>query len=227
MIIDELNKSMAKMVDLNNKSLSSDEANKKEADNKQFNDAVITLYVNTLKLDESKKELNFKPQSRETINKFLDIADELNEVIANGEVDPELIKSAYRHSNEGTQDLKKEWDFYYKRKDTKICGELDVVSGLVGDEIEIGKIKESIYKAKDWEGLSIQENGETRLKLFSDAINKIEETRTNLKLSPVVESFLKAVSENRADVDNLSNEVLKWIKDNKMGNKFAIEFRGE
>lgn len=225
MIIDEMNKSISRMIALNNKSLSSDEINKKNADNKLFKDAVYILYVNTKKLEESKKELNFKLQSRETISKLVNIVDELNEVIASGEVDSELVKRVYKRSNDITQDLKNEWDIYYKRKETKANGELEVISGLIDDEIEIRKIHEQIYKAKDWGELMILENGVTRLQLFTNAMKKIEKVRANLELSPNIELFLKAVSNNMADVDSLSADVLSWIKDNKLSDKFAIEFK--
>lgn len=62
------------------------------------------------------------------------------------------------------------------------------------------------------------------VKVFAEDVSKAKSMTSGFSLQPEIETFLKKVKEQNATIDDLSPEVLDWLKDKKLTRKLSIKF---
>lgn len=114
----------------------------------------------------------------------------------------------------------KEWKEYYLNATANILSLLDIVKGIIPDEKKAIYAMNKIRKASSW-NTSI--DNYNYLKQGIEEADKILED-LDLEEDSVILAFLKLVSEGKATILNLTDEILAWIKAENLADKLYINF---
>ena len=114
----------------------------------------------------------------------------------------------------------KEWKEYYLNATANILSLLDIVKGIIPDEKKAIYAMNKIRKASSW-NTSI--DNYNYLKQGIEEADKILED-LDLEKDSVILAFLKLVSEGKATILNLTDEILAWIKAENLADKLYINF---
>ena len=72
----------------------------------------------------------------------------------------------------------------------------------------------------------MSDNGvDTRLILLKRSIDEINCLEENLKLSDEVRKFIVSVIAQKAKVSDITDDIIQWIKEEKLDDKFVITFK--
>lgn len=113
-----------------------------------------------------------------------------------------------------------EWAEYYLNATANILSLLDIVKGIIPDEKKAIYAMNKIKKASLW-NTSI--DNYNYLKRGIEEADKILE-ELDLEQDSAIFAFLKLVSEGKATILNLTDEILAWIKAENLADKLYINF---
>ena len=113
-----------------------------------------------------------------------------------------------------------EWAEYYLKATANILSLLDTVKGIIPDENKAIYATNKIKKAASW-NTSID-----NYNYLKQGIAEADKILDDLDLDEDSEilAFLKLVSEGKATILNLTEEILNWIKTENLADKLYINF---
>ncbi len=116
--------------------------------------------------------------------------------------------------------LKLEWKKYYEKNTRVILQTLSNIKPFFNDETEIERIILNLKKFESsWPINNLKYN------LFIDNINLAKNKIKELELTEDIRIFISKIIANTATIEDLTPNILKWIKDNKYENKIKLRFR--
>ena len=91
-----------------------------------------------------------------------------------------------------------------------------IIAGSCGLTSEVSKIEE----------IALSGAGAIVLKsIFEEQINIAKNKINELELTDDIRRFISRITSNNATIEDLTPNILKWIKDNKYENKIKLRFK--
>jgi hypothetical protein len=117
-------------------------------------------------------------------------------------------------------ELKMNWTHYVKNQNKDIIGLLEQMKRLVKnpDQLTTLIVELKRYETK-W---PVNGNWITR---YQDQIINAQKVISDMQASKNVQAFIEKVASNKATLDDLTEEVLAWIKEQQLSNKLVIKFK--
>jgi len=226
MLTDEIKKSIKQLKQLDVLESAVQDAEKKAKNDSDYATLVTDFTTSMSKLYIANKTLNYE-LSDETLQFTEETIEKLESVISAGAVDKEELSAAKQHVNRKvTPNLSKEWKTFHQKKTSGISGKLATIGSLVQDQDRIVQIKTNISNGSDWDGLFLADVGTyTRLDLLKSSIDEVDEIEESLNLSDEIRDFVVLVTGGKAKISDLNENIIKWIKDEKLDEKFIVDFK--
>ena len=200
---------------------------KKEENEKitKFKEAASAYNLSIGKMYEAYSNTSFKPGDMQKLNDAVVQSELLRKAAENDELSFDIIdrsKSVFKKLDDM---LKNSWAAYYSSVGLPAKTQINLLSGLSTNKEQYLRIEAAINKAKEWDGLAQTENGKSRIENFSNGLKEIDQFQSSLNLNTEVTTFLRTVANGKADIQDLTDNIIKWIDENDIGNMFSITFK--
>jgi hypothetical protein len=117
-------------------------------------------------------------------------------------------------------DLRIRWSSFVLNKNKDIIGLLKNLQNIVTNPQEIKQLIADLQTfEKKWPVNSIT------LKRYHDYLNHANKVISEMDVSENVQDFITKVAANQATLDDLTDEVITWIRSKQLTNKLVIKFR--
>lgn len=215
MIINLLNHKINAMRELQR--LESLKANRKQQEliDAQYNLQVMNIHRIVLVIELLNDDAKIEPD--EHINKIiLELLNDLKEAIESGLINKEKILLFEKKLKIVQTECRENWTNLFSELSNAKISTLKVVSGIDAEKVSLCLL--DIQKAETWS---------TDVSVFKAMIRGLESADqliTNLGLNEEIISFLKNMNQGRATLNDLSDEVLNWIKKEKLQSKIRVSF---
>ena len=163
----------------------------------------------------------------ETVTNLEEGITQLRNVISSGVVDADSLNGACQHINKKVNaNLTKEWKSYHQKKTAGSISKINTLGNLASDSESVSKIRINIANGSDWNGLSLSDDGvNSRLTLLKKSIDDVDQLEESLNLSDEIRSFIVSVTNKKAKVSDVTDNIIRWIKKEHLENKFVINFK--
>ncbi len=225
-LIDEIDSTVKQLKKLDAQESSAQDAQKKAKNDQDYTQIVDELSGAVEKISEASSKLGFVP-SDDSIQMTEESISLLEKVIYADVVDEIEMNSAQRQIRRKlVPQLSNEWKKFYQPKVSRTRAKLSSVSSLISDKNQVAQIQKQIAGAEEWTGLLFKDNGtQTRLEQLKNAIESVDQIEADLDLSEDVRRFLERVTKGRAKVTDLNSEIIEWIRNENLEDKFVINFK--
>ena len=226
MLLDSLSQSIKKMKQMDIVENAALDAEKKAKNDADYRTVVMDFSNTVSKLRQAVDTMNYTITS-ETVLCIEECMEKLDEVVAAGVVDVDILASARQQiSRKVNPNLAREWKTFHQTKTKNSLSKLDTLGNLAGSPDMIAMIRENIAAGSEWAGLSLCDDGtHTRLHLLKSAIDKIDELEENLNLSDEIKAFIVKVTNKKARISDISIAIIEWIQEEGLDEKFVISFK--
>ncbi len=226
MLLDEIGKSIKKMKQLDAIENAAQDAEKKAKNDSDFKNLVEDFSLSMRKLSQATEKLDYTITT-DTAGLLVECIEKLDAVIDSGIVDSDALFTARQQINKKVNPaLTKEWKTYHQKKTSGSISKLNTIGNLASDPAEIAKIRSDISNGSEWTGLSLSDDGTaTRLDLMVNGIETVDKLEESLNLSDEIRNFIVLVTTKRAKISDISSNVIQWIKEENLEDKFVINFR--
>lgn len=117
-------------------------------------------------------------------------------------------------------DLKMKWTFYIGNKNKDIIGLLESLQNIVENKQEIRQlISELKTFEKKWPVTPATINR------YNDHFNSANKVISEMNASTGVQDFITRVAANQATLEDLTDEVINWLRTKQLTNKLVIKFK--
>ncbi len=163
-------------------------------------------------------ESDFKP-ALNIVTALEGFVNSCNKIITVGAANDSTTSFINKESKMLYSDIAQEWIEYYSNNTKKILSLLETIKGIAPDkraQYAINKIK----KASTWNTDSVN------LKYLKDGLSEANQIIEDLSLdeNKNIEEFLRLVGDGKATVQNLTQEIMEWIKKEQLAGKLSIQF---
>lgn len=226
MLLEELSNAGKRLTMLDKKEIAIQDAERKAKNDGDFEKLTSEFASSIKKIKSAHDELGYSVTD-ETLQLLDDSLHKLKETIEAGVVDEDELSTVKQQiSRKVNPALTKEWREYHSKKTNGVISKLVTIGSLAPDKNHIEKIRENISDSDDWntlaETVSANTTRITRLKANIDEVNRIEE---DLNLTDDIKQFISLVTRGKAKITDLNEEILAWIRKEKLEEKFAIRFK--
>lgn len=193
---------------------------KKQADaNYAFRQIVQELQKTTTALKAAVYNSGFKPSMSVVyaLKSYLAVCDK---VVNEGAASASTNDFISRESKKVTNSIITEWSAYYQKSTANIISLLETVKGIIPDSKKATYAINKIRKASNW---NTSPDAYVSMKQGLDDADIILKS-LDLEEDSEVLAFLKLVGEGSATVQNLTEEILVWLKKEGIEDKLAISF---
>lgn len=114
--------------------------------------------------------------------------------------------------------LGEEWKEYYDSKATSIISMLDTIKGIAPDKNKLQYALNKIKKGSGWN------TDISNLQYMKNGLIEAKDIIDELALDDSIIQFLRLVSDRKATIDDLSQEILNWISKENLSAKLFIRF---
>ena len=226
MLLDELSSTVKRLSQLDKKETAIQDAEKKAKNDSDYSVLTSDFYESMRKLKYAHEELGYT-LSENTIQLVDDSLTKVQETIEAGVVDEEVLSSAKTQINRSLNPtLSKEWKDFHGKKINSVVGKLETIGSLVQDKKHIDCIKENIFNSSDWGKLSDKVNvSTTKIMRFKTSIEEVDKIEEELNLNDEIKQFISLVTHGKAKITDLNENILSWIKEEDLDDKFTIRFK--
>lgn len=219
MLIDTLNECIIDMKTVRQMETASADTKKQAMADYNFKQLIFSLKQMIDEVNLAVENSEFRPSVNviSTLKSFLGSCDKVVQVGAANDATTRYITD---ESKKLYAVIGKEWKEYYLNATANILSLLDIVKGIIPDEKKAIYAMNKIRKASSW-NTSI--DNYNYLKQGIEEADKILED-LDLEKDSVILAFLKLVSEGKATILNLTDEILAWIKAENLADKLYINF---
>ena len=219
MLIDTLNECIVDMKTVREMETASADTKKQATADYNFKQLVLGLKKTVLEVDFAVKNSEFRPSANviSALKSFLGSCDKVIQVGAANEATTQYIST---ESKKLYAVLGQEWSEYYTQMSSHIISLLDTVKSILKDENKAIYAVNKIKKAASWNTTIDNYN------YLKQGLAEADQILNDLDLDEdsQVLSFLKLVSAGNATILDLTDEILGWIKEEKLGDKMFIKF---
>lgn len=219
MLIDTLNECIIDMKTVREMETVSADTKKQATADYNFKQLILSLKQMIDEVDLAVENSEFRPSANviSALKSFLGSCDKVVRVgMANN------TRTQYISSESKTLYvvIGQEWTEYYSKATANILSFLDTVKGIIPDENKAIYAMNKIKKASSW-NTSID-----NYNYLKQGIAEADKILEDLGLDEDSEIlvFLKLVSERKATILNLTDEIIAWIKTENLADKLYINF---
>ncbi len=218
MLLEDIQKSVADMNQIQQLEKASKDSRKQESVDKLFAAAVNENHNIVTSLDEARNNLSFIPSDalKWQIKKLF-IA--LQDCISTGLVQESKAKALTSIIKTLKDSVNEEWEAFYAGLANGRISKLTTVQSITPDK---NKTNSVLTKLNNGAKLNYEDNG--NLRLFAVGIKEADLILSKLELTDSILSFLDKVSAGRATINDLTRDVKEWIKEENLADKFLICF---
>ena len=217
MLIDTLNECIIDMKTVREMETASADTKKQAMADYNFKQLILSLQQMIDEVNLAVENSEFRPSANvvSALKSFLGACDKVIQTGAANNATTQYISS---ESKKIYAVIGQEWTLFYTEYTQNTLSLLDTINGILKDEKNAIYATNKIKKASTW---NTDTENYTYLK---QGINEAEELLNELGLdkdSQILE-FLKLVSEGKATILNLTEDILKWIRDENLAGKMQI-----
>lgn len=226
MLIDDIKKIIKDLKKLDAIESAALDAKKRIKNDNDFSTLIFDFTTSVLKVSVASKQLGFK-LSAETLKSVEEGIQKIEEVISSSVVNEVELANTKQHINKKINpNLSKEWKKFHAKKTAGLSTKLSSMGGLIQDPNQIPVIKQNLNNGSDWSELSLKDDGiHTRLDLLTEAINEVDQLEYSLNLSEEIKDFVVKVTNGKAKVTDLKQNIIDWIVNENLTDKFTISFK--
>lgn len=226
MLIDDIKKIIKDLKKLDAIESAALDAKKRIKNDNDFSTLIFDFTTSVLKVSVASKQLGFK-LSAETLKSVEEGIQKIEEIISSSVVNEFELANTKQYINKKVNpNLSKEWKEFHAKKTAGLSAKLSSMEGLVQDPNQITVIKQNLNNGSDWSGLSLKDDGiHTRLDLLIEAINEVDQLEYSLNLSEEIKDFVVKVTSGKAKVTDLKQNIIDWIVNENLTDKFTISFK--
>lgn len=219
MLIDTLKECIIDMQNVREMETVSADTNKQATADYNFKQLVLSLKQMIDEVALAVENSEFRPSVNviSELKRFLGLCDKVVQVGAATNATTQHILS---ESKKLYEVIGQEWTDYYSKATANILSLLDMVKGIIPDENKAIYATNKIKKASTWnnsiDSYNYLKQGIAEADKILEALD-LDEDSENL-------AFLKLVSEGKATILDLTEEILLWIKSEKLADKVKLTF---
>ena len=163
--------------------------------------------------------------SEDVLDSIDEVLKGLEDTIEYGEVDEDLLSRTSGKAKKTNNDLKREWSDFYQKQMLTQSGKIKLVSGLSADKSWLDEIRLRMNLAASWDNLHLEaSNGKSVFDNYVSSCDTLRQTENDLHLSPGIRSFLTKVNNGEAGIDDITPEIIAWIKEQNLEKVFSIRY---
>lgn len=219
MLIDTLNECIIDMKNVHELETASADTKKQETADYNFKELVARLKKMVEEVKVAVENSDFRP-SVAVVNELKSFFSSCDKIVQAGAANNVTTRFISVESNKLYTAIGQEWVEYYTKTTSNILGLIETVKGILPDENKATYAINKIKKAANWNTTIDNYN---YLKQGMDEASRILNEIDLDEASPIL-AFLKLVSEGNATILDLTDEILAWIKKEKLADKMFINF---
>lgn len=218
MLLENIQKSIADMNELQQLEQASKDAQKQDKIDKLYSAAVYENHSVINSLNDAREHLSFLPSS-DLKRQIRDLLTVLHDCINTGLVQETKTKSLSTTIKTIKDSISVEWKPFYEELADKRVSTLTTVQSITPDKTKTGY---AITKIRN--GATINYSDNRNLRLFAEGIREADIILESLELTDEILRFLDKVGEGNATILDLTEPVEKWIYGENLTKKFSIRF---
>lgn len=219
MLIDTLNECIIDMKTVREMEAASADSKKQAAADYNFKQLILGLKQMIDEVNLAVENSEFRPSANviSALKSFLGSCEKVVQVGAANNATTQYISS---ESKKLYTVIEQEWKEYYSKATSNILSLLNAVKGIASDENRVIYATNKIKRAFSW-NTSID-----NYNYFKQGIAEADKILKDLNLDKdsKILAFLKLVSDRKATILNLTDEILAWIKAENLADKLYINF---
>lgn len=219
MLIDTLNECIIDMKTVREMETASADTKKQATADYNFKQLILSLKQMIDEVNLAVENSEFRPSENvvSALKSFLRTCDKIVQIGAANNATTQYISS---ESKKLYAAIGQEWAEHYSKTTVNILNLLDTVKGIIPDESRATYAANKIKKAAGWNTAIDNYNF---LKRGMDEAEKILED-LGLDEDSDILTFLNLVSEGKATLSNITQEILLWIKSEELSDKIKLTF---
>lgn len=219
MLIDILNECIIDMKTVHEMETASADTKKQAAADYNFKQLILSLKQIIDEVNLAVENSEFRPSMNVVIvlKSFLGACDKVVQAGAANNATTQYISSELKKLYAV---IGREWAEYFSKDTSNILSLLDTVKGIIPDENIAIYAANKIKRAATWNTTVDSYN------YLKQGIAEADKIFKDLDLDEDSEilAFLKLVSEGKATILNLTDEILEWLKQENIANKIFLKF---
>lgn len=219
MLIDTLNECIVDMRVVKEKETVSADTKKQALADYNFKQLVLTLKQMIDEVNLAVENSDFVP-SANVVGALKSFLNSCDKVVQEGAANSATTQYISAESKKLYVVIGQEWVSYYESATTNILSLLNTVKGIIPDENMATYSANKIKKAANWN--KTIENYDYLKQGISEADKILDEL--GLEEDSEILSFLKLVSDGKATIMDLTDDILEWIKKENLADKIYISF---
>ena len=197
---------------------SSNDVQKQKKNDRAYEAAVDESYSVAKAVTQGMEKMQFSV-TRETKNRMEVILKYCSDAVARGMVQEAAVNDIQKEINGIRKAILQEWLTHYHQVADQKINMLQTVRGIAPEKEKVDYASNKIKYGASWEFK--QDN----LDKMEKGLQEADYILGNLGLNDEVTEFLKKVTEGKANVNDLTPNVLSWLMEKDMSSKLAVSFR--
>lgn len=200
---------------------------------KSRNDKIIQLHTKLKQIDALEKDIQGKMNSLEShgiqvelelnINRYMVILNEIEKQFSVETYDiPDAspLRDIERGLTTQIKDMDEKWKNYVTQHSSNLISSLKTVQKISSDTMRISKITLDLEKLK-----KVNFEGQKSFEQLQLLLNEGQDIISRVGLNDEIDGFLKKVANSTASMEDISLEVLEWMKTHEVARKIKLSFK--
>lgn len=218
MILDELKESILSMNEIQQLEQVSKDSQRQERADSIFSSEIVENSNIVHTIDGFHGYVEFVPSAL-LIQYLRKVLSDSQECIRMGLVQEDKIKILQTETKMIRECLMAEWETFYNGISERRVTMLTTVKEITPNK---DKTRYAITKIKS--GAAVNFNSTDKVRLLAEGIAEADMILEGLGLTEEIMQFLDKVSEGRATIGDLTDSVMRWIREENLINKFIVKF---
>ena len=218
MLIDVLDQSIVAMKEIQELEKSSNDVQKQRKNDRVYEAAVDESYSVVKAVSQGMHQIQFSV-TQEIKNRMEVILRSCSDAVARGMVQEATANYIQKEINSIKKSILQEWLAHYHQVADQKINMLQTVKGIAPEKEKVDYAFNKIKYGVSWEFK--QDN----LDIMEKGLQEADHILGNLGLNDEVTEFLKKVTAGKANVNDLTPNILSWLMEKNMSSKLAVSFR--
>lgn len=219
MLIDILNECIVDMNTVRALETASADTKKQSEANYKFKQLVVSVKQTIVEIQTAVENSKFRP-STEVMSGLNGIIKNCEQVVKVGAANAATTGFIEGERKKVYDEVGQDWLAYYQGATAHIISLLEIVKGILTNEDRVKYATNKMRRAASWSKTA------DNYRFLNAGLADAEKILKDLDLDEDSDilAFLKLVSERKATIRNLTDEILAWIKAENLEDKMHIEF---